>query len=515
MKLPMAEEMRKIDKRSIEEIGIPEVVLMENASREIYQALNDLLATVDNKEICILAGTGNNGGDAFAAARHISNAGAKVKIFVTGDTDKMSPSAAVNFNIACNMGLDTFVLKTEHDWDKLALVLKLSDAVVDGMVGTGFSGVLRESVSRAVDMVNESGLPVLSVDIPSGVNADTGEVIGKAIKASVTLTLGAPKWGMLFSPGANYVGKLLVDGIGIPNDILEDASIQQDLLTGSLVKPLIKTRPLDCHKGTCGRVLVIAGSTGMTGAACLAAEASLKAGAGIVTLACASKLNDVFETKLTEVMTAPVGSPEKGYIGVDSLERLLELARNYDIALIGPGLGREDSTREMVRGFIEKAMLPIVIDADALYALRDYGAELKKCHFVPILTPHLGELANLLNIPVVALRENLLEYARGAAAEYNAIIVAKSESTIVVYPDGRAFVSSVGNSGMATAGSGDVLAGTIAGLCKQVETDAVALAGVYIHGRAGDLASENKGDCLVASDISGMIAKAMIEVKGK
>ena len=267
------------------------------------------------------------------------------------------------------------------------------------------------------------------------------------------------------------------------------------------MKQWLVPRATDCHKGSCGRILVVAGSRGMTGAASLASLAALRMGAGIVTLACPASLNDILEVKLTEVMTLPLEDKGCGYLTLDNLAELLQKSADYDLLLIGPGLGRQATTGELVRALVTKVKKPVVLDADGIYAFREQGDLLANCSYPPVLTPHMGEMATLLGITVPELKEELLELARDAAKEYKAIMVVKSETTIVVYPDGMAYVANTGNPGMATAGCGDVLAGTIAGLYRQTVQDKSPLAGVYIHGRAGDLAYGTLGNCLLAHDI--------------
>ena len=437
-------------------------------------------------------------------------------MFVLGRTEKMTASAAVNFNAICNMGVEVFNLSEERDWDKLLVVLRTADAVVDGLLGTGFHGTLRPEARRLIEAVNKAGLKVVSIDVPSGVEADNGQVEDVAVAASMTVTLGTPKWGLMFSPGSVYCGKLLSDGIGIPRGLLEDSKIRQELLRPESVKEWLLPRPVDCHKGSCGRILVIAGSRGMTGAAVLASGAALGIGAGVVTLACPESLNNIYETKLTEVMTLPVADNGSGCFSMGNAEELLSVASGYDLVLLGPGLGRAEETQAFVRAFVAGTDAHVVLDADGIYAFRERGELLARCRHVPVLTPHLGEMACLLGITVPELKEDLLDFGREAAKEYNTIFVIKSETTVIIYPDGMAYVSNGGNAGMATAGCGDVLAGTIAGLCRQTEDGRQALAGVYIHGRAGDMAYEARGNCLIAGDIADRLPDVMQElVSGK
>jgi len=513
MKIAFAQEMRTIDKAATELYGIPEIVLMENAGHETAVAVEKMLGNLSGKKVCILAGTGNNGGDAFAAVRHMANRGAKMKVFLMGDAGHLTSSARVNFNIVVNMGITVHSVVFQRDWDKVQVALGFSDVVIDGLLGTGYKGQLRESTEKIIDMVNGAQKPVVSIDLPSGVNADTGAVFSKAVWAKRTISFGLPKMGQLFYPGAKYVGKLLIDDIGIPSELLEDRKIQQELIDFEYAKSAFVKRAADVHKGSCGKVLVIAGSRGLTGAAALSSLAALRSGTGLVTLAIAESLHDIMECKLTEVMTRPVTEVEKGIMGETALPVLLELAKQYDTVVIGPGLGRHESTMKLVREFITQTECPLVVDADAIYAYGNADGDLKKAKKIPVLTPHLGEMARFLQISVKELKESLVEIACRAAKEYHAVFVLKSEKTIVVYPDGSVFVTTKGNPGMATAGSGDVLAGTIGGLLAQGFGKKAAAAGVFLHGFAGDIAAKNGMDGLIASDIIAALPAARFAIE--
>ena len=512
MKLSLVKEMRDIDRRSVEEYGIPEIVLMENAGRRTAEAALEILENVKGKSICVLAGSGNNGGDAFVAARHLANMGARVKVFLAGNVAHITKSAAINRDAVKHMEIELHTLEGDRAWDRLQVVLRFADLVIDGILGTGCKGELREDVLKLVRLVNAANKPVVAVDIATGVEADTGQVKSEAVQAACTVALGVPKLGHLLCPGAALTGRLLVDDIGIPAKLLEEG-LNQNILDAAQVSSLLPPRAMDAHKGNCGRILVIAGSRGMTGAAALASEAALRSGAGVVTLAVPESLHDLMEMKLTEVMTQPVPEVKKGIIGGDkALAALLQMTDGYDAVLIGPGLGRDDETGELVRklaGFVE---IPVILDADGIFAYHGYADQLKSCKQVPILTPHLGEMASFLGVTVEELRGSLLETVREAAKEYQSVFVVKSECTVIVYPDGEAFFSPTGNPGMATAGSGDVLAGTIAGLIKQMESGVAPLAGVYLHGLAGDFAAQEMGEGLIASDILAKLPKARVEI---
>ncbi|MCR5757789.1 MAG: NAD(P)H-hydrate dehydratase [Selenomonas sp.] len=516
MKIAVSEDMRQIDRLAAEEYGLPELLLMESAGHRVAQAMEHLLGTVTEKTICVLAGSGNNGGDAFAAARYLSNMGAKVKVFLTCEPAHLKTAALRMKKASDKMGIEVHGLEEDRDWNRLHLALKFADGILDGILGTGFDGELKKKVLRLIEEVNEAGKKVLSIDIPSGVVADSGRVSTVAVVADMTLTLGLPKVGHLLSPGADMTGQLIVDDIGIPRELLQSEKLQQTLLDTKLAQTLLPLRNKAVHKGDCGRILVVAGSLGMTGAAALAATAALRSGAGLVTLAVPASLQPILAGQLLEVMVQPVEESVTGmFSGEAALNRLWELAQSHDAVLIGPGMGRTMETQEFIRMFAAKVNKPLIMDADALYAFNSQPDELSKLSQVPVLTPHLGEMAALLGVSVPELRESLLPIVREAAKEYQCVLVVKSECTLVAYPDGMVFFTSVGNPGMATAGSGDVLAGTIAGLMKQTESGLAPLVGVYLHGRAGDLAYGEKGESLVAGDIRENLAAAMKELRQK
>lgn len=511
MKIALAKQMREMDDTAINDFGLPELSLMESAGHRIFKAAENFLNDVNKKTICILAGSGNNGGDALVAARYLSNAGAKIKIFLTGNKSHRTDSLNVQIRILRSMNLEIQQLETDRAWEKLQITLRFTDAVIDGILGTGFSGELRPPALRLIRLINSLTKPVISVDIPSGVDADTGLVGEDAIKADCTVALGLPKICHFICPGAIHAGKLFIDDIGIPKKIL-DGDIHQTLLDDKLAVTFLPERAKDVHKGSCGKILVVAGSPGMTGAACLASKAALRVGAGLVTLATPESLNDLYEVKLTEIMTVSLAENKLGIIGGNkAAETLIELAEKFDAVLIGPGIGRDKETSELLKKVVKAIDKPLILDADAIFAFNGNGEDLKNCKQIPILTPHLGELSALLELSVEELRNALVEYVRKAAQDFRAIIVAKCECTVIAYPNGEIFISPIGNSGMATAGSGDVLAGAIAGLMKQ--TPFAPLAGVYLHGTAGNIAAEKNSEGLIASDILENLPQAIKKLR--
>ena len=502
MKIATAKDMREIDKKSIDLYGVSELVLMENAGVQVAREMENLLGDLAQKRICICCGQGNNGGDGLVAARHLANGGARVKVFFLGDAEKWGPAAKSNFEIIQKMQIDFLEIATDRDWDKVQVAMAFTDGIIDGLLGTGFYGELRPAAAKLISLINEAQKLVVAIDVPSGVNADSGQVQTTAVKASSTISFGLPKIGLFFCPGAFYVGKLLVDGIGIPHFLLESDALGQQLMDVHAVQEILQPRKVDVHKNSCGRVLVIAGSKGMSGAAALTSEAVLRSGAGVATLAVPESLQPVMAMKLTEVMTAGLAEAAPGVLGEAALEDLLELAEKHDVVVIGPGLGRHEETVQLVQAFLASCKKQVIVDADALYACTDAEDCLLEIEKMPILTPHLGEMARLLRISVGELKENLLEISREAAVKYRCIFVVKSEKTIVVTPAGMVSLASNGNPGMATAGSGDVLAGVIASLAAQgLTAENAAIAGVFLHGFAGDLAAEHGMSGLIAGDL--------------
>lgn len=513
MNVAFAADMRAIDERVARDYGLPALALMENAGRRTAEETAQLIGGAAGKAICVFAGGGNNGGDAFAAARHLMNMGARVKLFFTGTAERLGDAARAMHDAVRAMGVEVRPLESDRDWDRLRVSLRFSDGVVDGILGTGVQGELRKPVLRLIEEINAAGKPTLSIDIPSGVGADTGNIVSLAVEAKRTLALGLPKVGHFLGQGANYTGELLVDDIGIPRALLTGEALRQSLITRETAEKLLPARRRDVHKGDCGRILVVAGSVGMTGAAALASEAALRVGAGLVTLAVPERIYEVLAAKMQEVMVVPIPDDGQGYFGgMDALHKTLSYAAEADAVLIGPGLGRAPETAEFVRLFAADVKAPLVMDADAVRAFTGQLDTLRDLPQVPILTPHIGEFAHLIGKSVEEVRSDLLQTARNAARDCQTVVALKSECTIVVYPDGDAFFTTCGNPGMATAGSGDVLAGAIVGLMRQMESGMTPIVGVHLHGRAGDLTYERKGNGLMARDILMKLPKALKEL---
>ncbi|MEG6586820.1 NAD(P)H-hydrate dehydratase [Dendrosporobacter sp. 1207_IL3150] len=510
MKIATASEMREIDHKAINEFGIPEIVLMENAGVEVVKTIETMIGSLANKKICVFVGKGNNGGDGLVASRHLSNQGAKVKVFLLGGINELQGAAKINYDILCKMGIDIVEVANERDWDKMKIASAFADCLVDSLLGLGYKGELSSSMKKTIGIINEAHKPVVAVDIPSGVNADTGQIATSAVKASYTMTFGLPKPGLLLYPGASFAGEILVSDIGIPNCLLTDVNIRQNLITVSDVRAKMIKRLPDAHKGNCGKVLVLAGSKGLTGAAVLTSTAALRSGAGLVTLAVAETLHDILETKLTEVMTVPLPDLGNGSIGKEALESILEIAKKCDVLAIGPGLGTHEETKTLVQEIILQSDIPLIIDADAITAIASCGDILTKASALPVITPHPGEMSRLIGLSPDEVNQDRIYVARQAAELFGSIVVLKGARSIVAFPDGEVYINISGNAGMATGGTGDVLTGIISAMVAQgLDSHTAAIIGVYIHGLAGDIAAKSGMIGLLAGDIINSIPSAL------
>jgi hydroxyethylthiazole kinase-like uncharacterized protein yjeF len=521
MKLVTSSQMRNIDKKTIEGIGIPGLELMEKAGIGVALAAKEILGDVKNKKVIIFCGRGNNGGDGFVVGRHLSEWGADVQFYLTAKTEEVQGDAKTNLEKADTLGLPiTEILKNEDIPSKIE-----ADLIVDALFGTGFTGEITGYMKGIVELINTSHAPVISVDVPSGLHADTGRFTGPCIKAERTGTMALPKIGHFFFPGKEMSGKVSVVDIGVPHHVIQEENINLNLITEEEIKRMLPQRPGDAYKGTCGRVVLIAGSTGMTGAASLASLSSLRAGAGMAILGIPQTLNPILEIKLTEVMTKPLPDVrKKGALALRGLGEIRELLKWGDCCALGPGLGQHFETIELVRRLVSKITIPTVIDADGLNSIARDVSILKECQAPLILTPHIGELSRLNGVPTGEIAKDRIKYASDFAKEYDCVLVFKGAPTIISEPSGQTYVNPTGNAGMATAGSGDVLTGIIVGLLAQmlmlrkkedmrkIMLDS-ACAGVYLHGLTGDLAKAEKGEMgIIAGDMMEKIPEALLKV---
>jgi len=516
MNLVTADEMRLLDQKVINEYGIPGIILMENAGLAVMHVIkNHFSGSLARKRILVFAGKGNNGGDGFVVARHLVNAGCDVKIFLLCKPEELQGDALINWKIARKMNIRYQLIVSDRDLNVVKVGLMYTELVIDGIFGTGFKGGVQGTIAKLIDIVNEAGKTVVSIDLPSGMVADTGCVKGACIKAQYTVTLALPKVGLVLEPAAPFVGKLVTADISFPPELIAKQQYNRYLLGHSLCRSFLPVRAADSHKGSYGHVMVIGGSPGMTGAVALSAWAAVRSGAGLVTAAVPASLNPVLETKLTEAMSLPLPETGDGTLSLSSLEPIKNAVSNK-VVVFGPGLSRHKEAQDITQAFVSNLPCPTVLDADALFALVDCTEHLKKCRYPVILTPHPGEMARLLGKSVGEIQEDRIRAATEAAKIYNSIVVLKGAKTLVATPEGHLYVNSTGNPGMASGGSGDVLAGMIGAFMAQgIKGEHAAALAVYVHGRAGDFAACDKSQIsLTAGDIIEYLPKAFSELEG-
>lgn len=507
-----AKEMAQIDRTTIDKVQIPGIILMENAGKGVVAEIQNFLGNVFNKQILIFCGKGNNGGDGYVIARHLYNHGAKVTVFLAGNKETIKGDALVNLNILENMGLEITEISS---LDQLPDIHRI-DMVVDALLGTGVTGAVTGFFAELIDFMNNIPAPIFSVDLPSGMETDTGAVHGSCIKATKTITMAHLKTGLLFSPARDMAGEIVVVDISVPPEVSEKLHGHKFLVEHDDICKRLPRRKLDAHKTSCGKVAIFAGSMGMTGAATLASIATLQVGAGLTKLGIPASLNPILEQKLTEVMTVPLAETETQSISIKAKDQIVDLLDWADVLAVGPGLSTHPDTVEFVKWLLTSIDKPMVLDADGINALSNSAELIKNFPAALIITPHPGELARLINRSIVEIQQDRLNIVRQLASEWGKVIVLKGGPTIIAATNGDLFINSTGNPGMATGGSGDVLTGMIAGLLAQKlsPTDA-ALVGVYLHGLAGDLAAADLSTmAMIAGDISDYIPAAIKEVMG-
>jgi NAD(P)H-hydrate epimerase len=498
--------MQEMDRLTIEEIGIPGVVLMENAARGASKVFLSHFAPPLNSHVLILCGRGNNGGDGYVMARVLSEAGLKVTVLVLAEFNKIAGDALVNLEILRHMGLEVQEVPSEEQWKKQRRHLKDCEFIIDGLLGTGLNSPVRGFYARVIDEVNRANKPVTAIDIPSGLNADTGQVMGVAVQAALTITFGFPKIGQLVFPGAGLVGRLVRIDIGIPDAVAERIPCRYRSIEAKDFHDLFASVKPDIHKGNRGHLLVLAGSTGKTGAATLTSLGALRAGAGLVTLGIPKSLNPILENKLTEAMTCPLPETAESSLSLEGEKEIFKLMDGKTAVAIGPGLSTQAETSLLVRRIVARCPLPMVIDADGLNALSSDPDSLTKCRGRAILTPHPGEMARLAGISNPEVQANRIGTAEAFARKVGCCLVLKGARTVIAEPEGLVHINPTGNPALSSGGSGDVLTGLIGGfLARGWPPARAAAAGVYLHGLAADRLSEDMGH-------SGILAGELLDV---
>ena len=501
--LVTAQQMRELDRLTIES-GTPGHVLMERAGAGATAALLKAFPQVRKKPVLVFAGKGNNGGDGFVIARLLKNEGVACEVVLTAKKDEVKGDALRNLKAFARMrGRISEVTATEQLG---AVRKKLSGCglVVDALLGTGLSAPVRGLMAELIDLINASRVPVVAVDTPSGLDSDRGVPLGTAIRASLTVTFGYPKIGLLYASAKTAVGRLETVDIGIASEALTTVNPQTMLLTQESVGALVRPRTLDAHKGDFGHLLVLAGARGKSGAALLSGGAALRVGTGLVTLAGPSSLNAIFSSVLVEAMTVPMPERHDGSLALNE-NAVADAVQGKSAIAFGPGIGVSSDTIGLTQWLLLNSTIPLVIDADGLNCLATDLAVLREARVPVILTPHPGEMARLVKTSNAEVQSQRLEVARTFALQHHCYLVLKGSRTVIAAPDGRAWVNPTGNPGMASGGMGDVLTGIIGGLLAQgYAPERACQLGVFLHGFVGDRAADEKGEV-------GILARDLID----
>ncbi len=517
MRVLNTQQMREADRQTIDEIGIPSVVLMENAGRQAVAAMEAAFEDIASSKVGVLCGRGNNGGDGFVVARTLAQRGIEAIVFVLGSVAEVKGDARTNLEILGRIGLTVVEIANAQEWELHFSEVSGCDLIVDAIAGTGFHGPLAGLLETVVADVNGLGVPVVAIDLPTGLSADTHELEGEAIESSMTVTLAAPKIPLILPPADAYAGDLVIADIGIPASVIDELDGPWlELLTRERMRELVPARAAESHKGDFGRVLIVAGSLGRTGAAHLAALGALRSGAGLVTVAAPRSVIPTIAAMMPEYMTEPLEETSIGTVDFAAVDRVLDL--KADVMAVGPGLGQDPSTAAFVQAIVERTGVPLVLDADALNAFTEDPERLVGRDGVDvIMTPHPGEMARLFGATVEQIQSDRLEHAREFASSHRVHVVLKGHRTVIAGPDGRSFVNLTGNAGMATGGTGDLLTGMIAAWFAQIlDAEGACKLAVYLHGLAGDLAEADEGEnALIATDIAARLGDALLELTAR
>ncbi|PLX50008.1 MAG: bifunctional ADP-dependent NAD(P)H-hydrate dehydratase/NAD(P)H-hydrate epimerase [Desulfobulbaceae bacterium] len=509
MKICSAAQSRFLDQTTIAGNHLSGLELMENAGRGTVALMLDYYGDCKERRVAVFAGPGNNGGDGFVVARHLHELGAEVSVFLLVNPDRVGGDAAQNLQ---RLPAEIVVrpLLDQEAVDSLSLQV---DIIVDALLGTGLTREVTGLFARLIDRINRSGVPVVAVDIPSGLDADSGVLWGCCLKADLTATYGVAKTGLVQYPGADYVGRLEVVDIGIPAEVLERAAITSSYLTEEVATDLLPQRQNNAHKGSHGHILVLAGSRGKTGAAVLAAHGALRSGVGLVSLCVPEGLNTIFEGLCLEAMTIPLRGLAGHALTNSDFGEIVRAAVGKRCLVVGPGLGLAPGTVALVNQVVRELEQPLVLDADALNGLELAGLTGSGADRVRVLTPHPGEMARLTGLTTQEVQNRRLQVAGYFARQYGVVVVLKGAATVVAGPDGELAVNSTGNHGMGTGGMGDVLSGVIAGLlAQQVDPFQAACLAVYSHGRAGDLLMAQGSYGYLASELAAMLPRVWAEL---
>jgi len=511
MYLVTAEEMREMDRLTIDSFGLPGRLLMETAGRGATRFFLDMFPDCRGRRVGVVAGRGNNGGDGFVMARCLAEAGARVTIFLLAKKSQVGGDAAANLNLLPPLNIPVIELPDADSFSRHLPSLRHQAIWIDAILGTGLKAEVKAYFKEVISFINASEKPVFCVDIPSGLNADTGQICGACIQGNATATFGFSKIGQQAYPGAALTGKLKVVDIGIPKLIADRVGPKQHLTTPAIAREGLMKRAPDAHKGSTGHLLVVGGSPGKTGAAAMTAVSALRVGAGLVTACIPESLNPVLETLTLEAMTCPLPDKGLGILCHTAREFLITQLHGKRCVALGPGLGTHPNTRDLLFELLTEIKVPMVLDADALNCIASRPELLTSLHVPVVLTPHPGEMARLTGTDTRTVQEDRISCARKFAGTFRCHVVLKGAGTVVAHPDGTVYINPTGNAGMAAGGMGDVLTGLIAGLIAQgASVEAACRTGVYLHGGAADALAEKKGPCgFLASEVMHRIPEVI------
>lgn len=512
MRVVTSAQIAELDRRATAEYGISTIALMDQAGRRVAEAVSSLLRDHGGRRVVVLAGRGNNGGDGLVAARYLRTVGFQVAAYILADEREYHGEVRRALEAAKDAGVPVTTI-AHASLAGVEQSMAATDVIVDALFGTGFRGPAQGEAAVLIELANQTGKPIVAVDIPSGLQADTGRFEDPCIRAMATVTMGLPKVGLLVYPGAEAAGTIYVADIGYPAALVDDPAISTHLVTAAMVRSLVPPRAPDTHKGTYGRVLVLAGSVGFTGAAVLTTLGALRTGAGLVTVGVPQSVYPIVAAQVTEGMPTPLADAA-GAIAAEARDRIAELAMNADVIALGPGLSRSDGVRAVVESLLQGDR-PLVIDADALNVLAGRARMLSQSRAPVVITPHPGELGRLVDRPAAEIQTDRLGAARAAATQFRSVVLLKGARTVVATPGGQAYIVPTGNPGMATGGMGDVLTGAIAALIGQGRQPVEAAFGAaYLHGLAADLIAESRSQVgMLASEVADHLPIAIRRIQ--
>lgn len=521
MKVATGRQMAELDRITVEQYGISTLVLMENAGRScaerILRILQEKVGAPEEASVAIVCGRGNNGGDGMVIARHLQNRGVYLEVFLLSEVENLSRDARTQYEILRRMDVETRIIRDQDGVVDLRSYLEEVHLCVDAILGTGLSSPLQGIVRDVVETINLSMATVFAVDIPSGIDATSGRILGEAIRADYTGTFGLLKLGQVLLPGSIHCGETDIYDIGIPSKAVFEAEIKTEALEERVVKSMLSIRPPDFHKGDAGRVYVVGGSPGMTGAPCLAGQAAMRMGAGLITVVVPASLHRVVEAKLMEVMSAGVEDGGTGSFRKECVPEVLEKISRADFVVLGPGLGAYPGAAEFIAEIVPRIKVPFLIDADGLNALAGQVEILRRAVAPCIVTPHPGEMARLTRESIEAIEASRIGSAQHFAEEENVTVILKGARTIIATPKGDVFINTTGNPYMASGGMGDALSGMVAALASQglSPTDA-ACSGVFLHGMSADiLVRRHPMSTVSATDVIENIREALQHTLGE